>query len=388
MKFLLRLSVLLFVVAGCSGRVCGGRVCGESFAMSITPINAQLERDFQRLAENPLVPGVSVAVADKSGVVWADAFGYADLENNVSLTTLHKLRIGSISKAMATAAMMRLVEKGQLEIDDPVVNSVPYWPKNHPQISLRHIASHTSGIRNYGVNKEFFFNRPYKTTKESVSIFKDDPLLFEPGLEFSYSTLSWALLTAVLESNDGSADFRAIMQNEVFGPLNLQNTGFDDQYKLIDNRPRPYVVKGQKLTNARQTDHSYKWAGGGFISTPSDVSRFAIAHLDSSYLKSDTVKEMFTEASLKNGEKVKYGIGWIANYDYFKERLAPHPELIQYMQEHSIVGHSGESMGGISLMLMCTEHGKAVTVAKNVSAGSNLQLEKLTFKTLKAYDSL
>lgn len=383
MIFLLRFGVLVFFVA-----VFAEGVYGENFTKSVIPVNTEIAQDFKQLAENPLVPGVSVAVADKSGVIWAEAYGYADLENKVALTTQHKLRIGSISKPMATAAMMRLVEKDQIKIDDPVANSVDYWPKHHPQISLRQIASHTSGIRNYGVKKEFFFNRPYKTTKESVSIFKDDLLLFEPGSEYSYSTLSWALLTAVLESNDKSSDFRTIMQNEVFGPLNLHNTAFDDQYKLIDNRPRPYVVKGQQLTNARQTDHSYKWAGGGFISTPSDVSRFAIAHLDSGFLKSDTVKEMFTEASLKNGGKVRHGIGWIVNYDYFKERFAAHPELIQYMQEHKIVGHSGESMGGISLMLMCTEHSKAVAVSKNVSAGANLQLETLTFKTLKAYDSL
>jgi serine beta-lactamase-like protein LACTB len=377
MRFFLQLWVLLFVAT----------FCGGSFANTVESINKQLESDFQQLADNPLVPGLSVAVADKSGIIWADAYGFADLENKVALTTEHKLRIGSISKPMASAAMMRLVEKGKVDINVPIANSVVYWPKSHPPISLRQIASHTSGIRNYGAKKEFFFNRPYKTTIESVSIFKDDPLLFEPGSEFSYSTLSWALLTAVLESNDSSADFRTIMQREVFDPLKLQNTAFDDQYKLIDNRPRPYVVRGQKLTNARQTDHSYKWAGGGFVSTPSDVSRFAIAHLDNGYLKSETVQEMFTEASLNNGEKIRHGIGWIVNYEYFNERLAPHPELIEYMQTHTIVGHSGESMGGILLMLMCTDHEKAVTIAKNVSAGSNLQLEALTFKTLKAFDA-
>lgn len=377
MKLLLQLGVLLFVFA----------LCDASFAKSTSPISKQLEEEFQELADNPLVPGLSVAVADKSGIIWADAFGFADLENNVVMTTQHKLRVGSISKPMAAAAMMRLAERGQINIDEPVAKSVVYWPKHLPQISLRQIASHTSGIRNYGEKKEFFFNRPYNTTKDSVSIFKDDPLLFEPGHSFSYSTLSWALLTAVLESNDSSADFRTIMQREVFGPLKMHNTAFDDQYKLISHRPRPYVVKRQKLTNARQTDHSYKWAGGGFLSTPSDVSRFAIAHLDSGYLKPGTVNEMFEEAKQKNGEKVRHGIAWIANYDYFKERLAPYPELIQYMQEHTLVGHSGESMGGISLMLMCTEHEKVVTVSKNVSAGSNVQLEALTFKTLKAFDS-
>lgn len=376
MKIILCLVLFFFLNAGARSAV----------AKSLVTTETEIDKDFKRLVTNPLIPGLSVAVADKAGIAWAKAYGYADLENNVGMHTKHKLRIGSISKPMATAAMMRLVEAGKLDIDEAVSSSVEYWPDKHPKITLRQIASHTSGIRNYGHKKEFLFNQPFLTTKESVAIFQDDALLFNPGKDYKYSTLAWALLTAVIESSHSSNNFEQVMTEEVFLPLRMPDTVFDQQFNIVENRARPYIVKDASIINAPQTDHSYKWAGGGFISTPSDVSKFAIGHLDDQYLAGKIREDMFTESMKSNGETVIHGIGWVVNFQHYKDRLTANPRLIEYIESHSIVGHAGGSMGGISLLLMCTDHGKAVTVVKNVSGGPNLGLEALAFKTLRAFD--
>jgi serine beta-lactamase-like protein LACTB len=104
---------------------------------------------FEKAVSSPSVPGLSVAVADRNGIVWSKGFGYSDIENMVPMTKETKLRIGSVAKVITTAALMRLYEQGKVNLDSDIRELVTEWPKKHKNITLNHLTSHTSGIRHY-----------------------------------------------------------------------------------------------------------------------------------------------------------------------------------------------------------------------------------------------
>ncbi|GAC13279.1 serine hydrolase domain-containing protein [Aliiglaciecola lipolytica] len=348
-----------------------------------------LESLFVDAVANETVPGISVAVADKNGIVWAKGYGFADLENHVAMTNKHKMRIGSIAKVITSAGLMRLYDKGKIDLDKPITEYVSYWPNSHPPITLRQLTSHTAGIRHYKKGAdEFLLNKPFKNMQTSVALFQDDALLFPPGTAFAYSTFAWSLISAAMENADGSRSFEEIIQQEVFNPLNMQDSVFDHQYQIIDYRQRPYSVIDGKLYNSRQTDHSYKWAGGGIIASTSDISRFAVAHLKGKYLQPESVEMMFNKAALKNNEKVEFGIGWHIGFDSYhnNQRYKNDTEAKSLMAAMpNVVMHSGGSMGGTTMMILCTDHNRAVTVVKNVDGDQSVDVFLLALRTLSFY---
>ncbi|MGQ8364310.1 serine hydrolase domain-containing protein [Glaciecola sp. 1036] len=349
----------------------------------------EIDKWFETAVTHEHVPGITVAVGGPEGVVYAKGFGFADLENSLPMTTEHKVRIGSVSKLIATAGLMRLYDQGKVDLDKPVIEYAPAWSQDKPALSLRQLTSHTAGIRHYKAGAdEFLLNKNFTSINESLTLFKDDPLLFTPGEKFTYSTFAWTLVSAAMEGADNKRNFTQIIQQEVFEPLGLKDTSFDDQYEIISHRAQPYSVYQDKLFNSPQTDHSYKWAGGGFISTPSDVVRFAVAHLQNDYLKPETVNLMFTPAKLNNGDGVNFGIGWMVGFNSYKNRdsYKDNEEVLAMMESMpNAVMHSGGSMGGITMLIMCTDHKRAVTVVKNVNGDDSADVFALALKTLHVF---
>ncbi|WP_299080681.1 serine hydrolase [uncultured Paraglaciecola sp.] len=344
-----------------------------------------IDQNFSKAIAADTLPGLNVAIADKHGIVWAKGYGFADVENQVAMTPKHKMRIGSIAKLITAAGLMRLYEQQKLSLDTPVTKYVEVWPTHHAAINLKQLASHTSGVRSYKDKAEFLLNEHYSSTLSSLNLFKEDPLLFEPGTKHTYSTLAYTLIAAAMEGADKERNFKKIIQQEVFNPLGMQDSAFDDQADIIAYRQRPYTVLDGKLSNAPQSDHSYKYAGGGFIATPSDISRFAIAHSQAGYLKPASLKTMFTKAQLKNGQTIGFGIGWMIDFDNYKNR----PNLKDNTHAHKLMAsfdnavmHSGGSNGGTTMLILCRDHQRSITVVKNVDNDPSADVFLLALESL------
>ncbi|MGW8283054.1 MAG: serine hydrolase domain-containing protein, partial [Gemmatimonadota bacterium] len=138
------------------------------------------------------VPGLSAAVGIDGRIVFAEGFGWADLENRSPATAATKFRIGSVSKPLTAAAIGILVERGKLDLDTAVQAYVPDFPDKRWPVTSRLVAGHLAGIRHYD-GEEFLSTRRYETVSEGLEIFADDPLLFEPGERFQYSSYGWNL---------------------------------------------------------------------------------------------------------------------------------------------------------------------------------------------------
>lgn len=295
------------------------------------------------------IPGVSVSVSVGGTTVWSEGFGFADLEQKVPVTPETRFRIGSISKSLTAAALCLLYEAGKISLDTVIQAYVPDFPAKKYPVTLRQLAGHIAGIRHYR-GAEMLLSRRFSTVAEGLEIFRDDSLLFEPGTRFSYSSYAWNLISAAIEGTSGR-DFLSFMSERVFGPLGMSRTIADHADSLIPGRARWYTSGREgTILNAPYVDNSYKWAGGGFLSTTDDLLKFANAFLYDRLLKPATKQMMIVPQQLNDGKRTNYGIGWYVRTD---------------SQGRLVVSHSGGSMGGTANLLLYPDSGLVVALLVN-----------------------
>jgi serine beta-lactamase-like protein LACTB len=297
------------------------------------------------------IPGISVCIGTKNKVLWSQGFGYADLENRISVTPDTKFRLGSVSKSLTSLAVGKLVEEGRLNLDAPVQEYVPYFPQKKFPITSRQLATHTAGIRHYRLSDPLNCLKRYKNVQESLAIFSTDDLLFKPGTAYTYSTYGYSLLSAVIEGASG-IDYLTYMQKTVFSTLGMTNTGPDYSDSIVVNRVRFYEHQQAKLVNAAQVDNSYKWAGGGFLSTPSDLVKLGQGLLTASTLNKETIALLFTPQLLENGTNTQYGFGWRIGAD---------------SKGRKVIHHGGTIDGGRTFLLLYPENELIVAITANMS---------------------
>ncbi len=290
------------------------------------------------------IPGFSVTVSVDGKIVFSEAFGYADLEQRVPVWPTTKFRIGSVSKPLTAAALVKLVEQGRFDLDAPIQKYVPSFPDKGAVITPRMLAGHLGGIRHYKDN-EFLNSKHYDTVVAGLAIFQNDPLISSPGTKFNYSSYGFNLLSAAIEKVCAE-DFLSCMRDLVFSPLGLRSTVADEPSELIEQRARFYTHwKDKPLENAPYTDNSYKWAGGGFLSSSEDLVRFGNALLEPGYLKKESLALLFTSQKTKSGEETGYGMGWFILKSKSGKRIFDHSggstgassELILYPDGHLVV---------------------------------------------------
>jgi serine beta-lactamase-like protein LACTB len=290
------------------------------------------------------IPGFNVAVAIDGKIIYSEAFGYADLEQRVPAWQITKFRIGSVSKPLTSAALMKLVEQNKIDLDAPIQKYVPSFPDKGALVTPRMLAGHLGGIRHYK-DGEPDSQKHYDSVVDGLERFKDDPLVVPPGTKFSYSSYGYNLLSAAIEAAAGRP-FLDFEQEQVFTPLGLLNTTADQPADIIQQRARFYSgAKGKPTQNAMFVDNSYKWAGGGFISTSEDLVRFGSALLEPGYLKAESLKLLFTPQKTKDGKETNYGMGWFIGKSKSGQRIYEHSggsvggssELILYPDSHLVV---------------------------------------------------
>ncbi|MBL4790529.1 MAG: beta-lactamase family protein [Kordiimonadaceae bacterium] len=332
--------------------------------------------------EENRTPGFSIAVGYKGKLVWAEAEGYADLTTRRPTTTETKFDIGSIAKPLTAIAAMRLVEKGTLSLDRPITAYVPTWPTDYAPITVRQLLSHQAGIRHYGFSykpinwshpsfpTEGFWDDHFETSEDALVIFNTDPLLFEPDSGFSYSTYGYTLASAAMAGAAGKP-FLQILEDELIKPFGLKNTGADYGLGKVEGRATGYsrplipVFPEDRLIKPPHTDHSYKWAGGGMVSTPTDLVKIGMALIKGDLLSDAAKAEMLTRRKLKSGDlnAQNYALGWrIRNIGF------PTNES----EKMEVISHGGSPFAGQAMILIVPEADIVVALALNAQteAGS------------------
>jgi CubicO group peptidase (beta-lactamase class C family) len=286
------------------------------------------------------IPGASITIIRNGQVVLNRGFGTADLENRVAATPETRFRIGSVSKPLTSIALGLLVDEGRLDLDAPVQRYVPGFPAKRWPITVRQVAGHLAGIRHYREG-EFGNQRPYPTLTDGLRMFQDDSLLFEPGSRFAYSSFGWNLLGAVIEGASGQP-YLTFMRDRVLVPLGLSHTIADFPDSLIPSRAQFYTRADSTgpIVNAPFVDNSYKWPGGGYLSTTEDLARWGAAMIEGKLLRRVTRDLLWSPMTTRDGKSTGYGIGWTVRSDSLGRRQ---------------VYHTGGSMGGTAILLLYPE---------------------------------
>ncbi len=262
----------------------------------------------ERLRKEHGIPGIGAAVSARGQVLWAQGFGLADVENGLAVTNSTRFRLGSISKPITAVAAMQLVEQGRLDLDADVRSYVPGFPKKPWPITARQLLSHLGGVRHYQ-GDEFDSVRRYVSVLDGLDLFKDDPLVHEPGTGYLYSTHGYTLLGAVFEAA-ASRPFVEHVRMAVLDPAGMGSTRDDDAREPIAGRAQGYF-KGSdgRLRVSEPADTSYKIPGGGFIATAPDVARFGSALLEARLVSPASLAAMLTPQKTRAGKAHGYGLG-------------------------------------------------------------------------------
>lgn len=323
--------------------VATGAAAQDSKTLAI--LKETVEKEFPLLR----APGLSVAVSVSNQVYWSTGFGFADVEHKRPANRATIYRYASISKPITATAVMQLVERDKVSLDATIQKFTPRFPeKPEGPITVRHLLTHTSGIRHYR-GLEFLSKRRYQSVEAALGIFKDDPLEFKPGARYQYSSHAYNILAAVVEKASAKS-FRAYLKEEIFRPAGMTSTDLEFLEEPLTNRCRQYVQAGGHFIPAPTVDLSCKWAGGGMAGTAEDLVRFCIALDQDKLLQPKTRSQMYQPAVLSNGSRTGYGLGWMLRRD---------------QQGRFWTAHSGGATGGTTYLFHNSQRQVAVALLAN-----------------------
>ena len=306
------------------------------------------------------LPGLSVAVGADGEIVWAEGFGWADVERKTPVAPDTRFRIGTASTPLTAAAAGLLIEQGRLNLDEPIQKYVPQFPEKQWPVTLRQVMGHVAGLPNDGGDESVLFGQHCDRPVDALEHFAGRSLRFEPGTEYRYSNYSWIVVSAAIEA---AADqlFLTFMRQQIFEPLGMRDTEAESSNAAFGDRATSYFPRfaadpryGPDLM--RDIDLSCYAGSSVFVSTPSDLVRFAMAVERGKLLKPETVQLLEAPQRLRSGAETGYGLGWDVETATISGK------------QTRVVGHDGDLLGGmLSSLMTFPEQGIVVSVMSNTS---------------------
>ncbi|MEL6140040.1 MAG: serine hydrolase domain-containing protein, partial [Bacteroidota bacterium] len=297
--------------------------------------------------------GVSVGIATADQVVWTDGAGYRNLAAKAAANADMLHRIASITKPMTAVAILQLVEKGHLDLDVPIQEYLPSFPKKKEgDITIRHLLTHTSGVPAYKSAKEFTTQVYYPRMKDALEVFQDRKLRFTPGEGFQYTTYGYTILGAIIEEVTGDT-YQDYMKVNVWGPAGMIKTDIEETGKEYYNKARLYKREKWGAFDKDINDIlSVKYAGGGLHSTAGDLLRFGQAILNGTLLSESSLELMQEIPPIDRGGNTPYGMGWYIRDDKKYGR---------------ILRHGGSQSGTSTYFSIYLDHDVITTVISNTA---------------------
>ncbi|HEV8198636.1 MAG TPA: serine hydrolase domain-containing protein [Candidatus Polarisedimenticolia bacterium] len=331
----------------------------------------QIEAAVTRYQSASRAPGLSVAVVENGAFEWSSGFGMADLENAVPASSQTLYRLGSISKPLTATAAALLWQRHKLDLDAPVQNYCPSFPRKDDVITTRQVLGHLGGIRHYKSDSQDDLEigntrHSDDTVQSGLKFFAEDPLVAKPGTEYHYSTQGYTLVACVIEGASGEKYVDFVRRN-VLQPAGMTHTTTDDRFAIIPHRTRFYERDPSgNVVNADFLDSSYKVAGGGWLSSAEDMAAFAVAMLQDRVVQPPTRELMWTSLKTGDGKPTGYGLGWSV-----KEDLGV-----------PSVSHNGGQQGTSTSLLMVPDRKAAVVVLVNLEGAAASTLAADIMKVL------
>ncbi len=258
----------------------------------------------------PGAVGLSVAVAVGEQLVLARGYGLAEAEHGVPADEHTLFRIGSITKQFTAALIVRLAERGELDIDGELTTYLPDFPTQGHAVTLRHLLTHTSGIQSYtSLGPEWMRTVPLELTHaELVALIADKPFEFEPGARFAYCNSGYYLLGMVLEQVTGT-DYATHLRTVLCEPLGLGRLRYDSNSALIPNRAQGYTLVDGQLANDGLIGMSQPGAAGALMASARELVLWQLALVSGRVVSPASYEEMTTPFLLNDLTETTYGMG-------------------------------------------------------------------------------
>lgn len=359
----------------------------EQYIESAQKASVAIEQHRKRISS----PGISAAVAVNGGLVWAGTSGWADIEQQQALSTSTQFRIGSTSKALNATLLARMVDAKQLNLDTKISNfEVGRSNQNWSQITPRHLVSHMAGIPHYkdntdwvGLYKTMALSQRFDDVVDAVSVFDSSDMLFAPGERFSYSSLGTVLLSAVMQQAS-NVSYQQAMQQQVLSKLDMTMTlpepvsvEYADKSPSISTFYWHPEDKGTKVKKWREVDLSHRLAGGGFISTSTDLVKLGLGFIDPNFISAEVRDAFWTPQKLNNGSVngQKYALGWRVRESDFGEKIGA---LFH-------ANHGGVSRGAQSWLMVIPEYEMVVAININANTEEFWDFGELSFELVQIF---
>lgn len=281
----------------------------------------------QKLMNEQKIVGLSLAVIKNGQPLVQKGYGLANVEHNVAVTAETVNRLGSLSKQFFTTAILKLQEEGKLSIEDPILKFFPDAPEIWKPILVKHLMSHTSGLKREGPAYNNSIIQPDLVIIKSAYAL---PLNFKTGEKYQYCNLGYYILAEIVKQVSGMP-WQDYIRERLFIPAGMKNSGVTDFYPIISNRANGYMHKKGVLVNA---DVMYAVRpSGGFLSTISDMILWEkMLREKNSILKKNSWEMLWKPVVKTTGElksKAYYGLGWI----------------IDERDGHKVIEHGGANVG-------------------------------------------
>jgi CubicO group peptidase (beta-lactamase class C family) len=262
-------------------------------------------------------------------------------------------QIGSVTKLFTALGILQLAEKQKLSLNDSIQKYLPTFPAKGHTITIEHLLTHTSGIKDYVTMSHPDPNAMRRDFEvlEVIDFFKNEPLDFVPGTKSSYSSSGTFLLGYIIEAVSG-IPYGKYIEDNIFKPAGMTHSYYGDNSKVIPNRANSYRTEEGVYKNADYRSMTVPYAAGALLSTVEDMFKWHRDLYDNKLLGMDLLTKAATASKLADGTKGSFGYGWFVDY-------------VQ-VQGSPTLAHSGGISGFNSLVMYLPNEEVFVVVLSNL----------------------
>lgn len=283
-----------------------------SFAQSWQDTVKQIETVVSKYYQ-PGTPGLQLSISRNGEMIFSKAWGMADMERQVPLTTNSILEAGSVSKQFTAAAILLLEQQGKLSINDDVRKYVPELPNYGYTIRLRHLLHHTSGLRDWGSVADLTGwgrgTKFYSNNDALEIIARQKHLNNKPGDEYIYSNSNYNLQAIIIQRVSGLslADFT---KKYIFEPAQMLHTSWrDNPNRIVPNRAIAYSSTGNDFQTNMPNEYIY--GNGGLLTTTEDLLKWNAFYLSGKLGGASLLARQTQTEPLNNGVSAEYAAGLV-----------------------------------------------------------------------------
>lgn len=350
----LLLAPLLLALAACDGAPGGedrSSVEPETTAPHETAsaLDAYVNDAVRRLE----IPGLAVAIVEGDAIYYTRAFGTPRLGSSEPLTVDHLFHFASVSKPFVATAIVQMVERGEVDLDAPVIDYLPYFPIGDRGVTIRRMLNHTSGMPDVA---DYEWERPESdegAAERYVRSLGDRQLLFEPGKKFRYSNMAFDVLGDVIAKISGMS-FERYVEAQILEPLRMHDSSFLYPATEPTLRTSGHVWAGAPVVSDVYPYNRRHAPSSTLNSSVVEMTHWAIANLNRGHFRDRHILrpesyDLLWGATAAAGDAIDVGLSWFVG-EYRGERM---------------IWHDGGDTGFTSTLALLPDSDRAVILASN-----------------------